>query len=572
MPRKVFISFLGFSNYGACYYCKGDYKSAEVRYVQEATLEYLTRQEKWGADSLALILLTAGAEAKNWEDNGHRDRDTNEVIKQTGLRTQLERMQLPFEVRPVRGLPDGNNEQEIWTIFSRIFDELEEGDELYFDLTHGFRYLPMLVLVLGNYAKFLKRATVRHISYGNFEGRNRTTNEAPLIDLLPLTQLQDWTFAAANYLQNGYSKDLKKIANLAVRTLLKESAGKDRSANSIRNFANALDVTTNERLMCRGIDIIQSSSFAKLKKLGEEAKQAKVVAPLHPIIQRINDSFSDFSENCSVRNGIAAAKWCFANNLYQQAITILHETIITFICYRKGLDWKLPKERDLVNKAFNIDSNKTPEAKWQLGYSKTEEEHCKKIEAIKNLLSDEALQRLSSSFVVSTNIRNDFNHAGMRNNPSTVDKLRMLIEQRIAKVEEITTEFEDVSKANSASHVPHFINLTNHPLEAWSDEQLAAASTYGEAVDYPFPAVAPAATEEDIAATAAAIVADITARYGTECTVHLMGEFTMTAALLQRFQQRGIVCVASTTERIVSETEPGKKVVEFKFVKFRKYS
>lgn len=118
----------------------------------------------------------------------------------------------------------------------------------------------------------------------------------------------------------------------------------------------------------------------------------------------------------------------------------------------------------------------------------------------------------------------------------------------------------------------HFVNLTNHPLEAWSKEQREAASPYGEAVDYPFPAVAPDATEEEIASTAAAIVADITARYGTECTVHLMGEFTMTAALLQRFQQRGIACVASTTERIVNETEPGKKVVEFKFVKFRKYN
>lgn len=115
------------------------------------------------------------------------------------------------------------------------------------------------------------------------------------------------------------------------------------------------------------------------------------------------------------------------------------------------------------------------------------------------------------------------------------------------------------------------INLTNHTLKAWAKEQLAAASAYGEAVDYPFPTVSPAATEEDIAATADSIVADVTARYGTECTVHLMGEFTMTAALLQRFQQRGIVCVASTTERIVSETEPGKKVAEFKFVKFRKY-
>lgn len=59
-------------------------------------------------------------------------------------------MNLPVEIRPV-DIVDGKDEDEMWKIFNALFNELRDGDELYFDLTHSFRYIPMLVLVLGNY-------------------------------------------------------------------------------------------------------------------------------------------------------------------------------------------------------------------------------------------------------------------------------------------------------------------------------------------------------------------------------------------------------------------------------------
>ena len=44
MARKVFISVLGFTNYSECIYTKDAYKSHSVRFIQEATLEYLLQQ------------------------------------------------------------------------------------------------------------------------------------------------------------------------------------------------------------------------------------------------------------------------------------------------------------------------------------------------------------------------------------------------------------------------------------------------------------------------------------------------------------------------------------------------
>ena len=43
-----------------------------------------------------------------------------------------------------------------------------------------------------------------------------------------------------------------------------------------------------------------------------------------------------------------------------------------------------------------------------------------------------------------------------------------------------------------------FINLSNHPSNAWSKEQYEAASEYGEVVDIPFPQIEASSSEEDI--------------------------------------------------------------------------
>ena len=43
-----------------------------------------------------------------------------------------------------------------------------------------------------------------------------------------------------------------------------------------------------------------------------------------------------------------------------------------------------------------------------------------------------------------------------------------------------------------------FINLTNHPSNEWSSEQLLAAEKYGKVIDIPFPNVPADAGTDDI--------------------------------------------------------------------------
>ena len=114
------------------------------------------------------------------------------------------------------------------------------------------------------------------------------------------------------------------------------------------------------------------------------------------------------------------------------------------------------------------------------------------------------------------------------------------------------------------------INLSNHPSESWSEEQLAASQEYGEIVDINFPNINPEFSSSMVSELADEAVATITS-YDKDVIVHIMGEMTFTYAVVFRLKALGITCLASTTERNTVTMPDGKKVSEFKFVQFREY-
>lgn len=407
MARKVFISVLGYSNYSECIYTKEKYKSPSVRFVQEATLDYLCKKEDWTENDVAYILLTKGAERKNWFDDGHQDYTTKEIIHSEGLCSRLNRNRFPINVVPLNNLPDGNNEDEIWEIFERVHEVIEEGDELYFDLTHGFRYLPMLVMVLINYSKFLKNTTVKSITYGNYESRSKESNEAPIIDLLPLSSLQDWTFASGQFLESGNVNRLTSLCNQEIKPILKESAGKDMGASTLRDFVKYLSEVIEERQSCRGMNIIASTNLSKLKKISS-VLESTIIPPLNPVLNEIKKSLQNFDDKENVRNAFAASAWCFQNNMLQQSATILQEFVISFFCSRHDIKIDDEDRRNLITSAFTIRFFDLKEEQWKnSGEDKT---------TIKQILSDDLFvsKELINLFNNLTEIRNDLNHSGMR--------------------------------------------------------------------------------------------------------------------------------------------------------------
>ena len=121
------------------------------------------------------------------------------------------------------------------------------------------------------------------------------------------------------------------------------------------------------------------------------------------------------------------------------------------------------------------------------------------------------------------------------------------------------------------------INLSNHPSKVWSKKQIdIAEKEFTRVIDIDFPNINPEWDTQEVKKLVAQYHEKINEtlkqnfKNKEQNAVHVMGEHTFIFHLVKSLKSSGIICVASTTKRIVEEKE-GKKIVQFSFVKFREY-
>lgn len=559
MARKLFISFLGTGNYHECVYYDSQKQYRPTHFIQCATLEKIGAQQ-WEETDAVRIFATKKAKEQNWNEK-------LEGKDYAGLSKQISDLGLKADIQCV-SICDGKNETEMWDLFETVFSQIEEGDLLYVDLTHAFRYQPMLMLVLTNYAKFLKNIKVMHISYGNYEAGLTTAIDgkdltlAPIVNLLQLSQLQDWTTAAADFLQNGYVDKMSELASNSIRLLQKDVSTRSDDNRKLASFVGELKTLVEERQTCRGLDI---SSGATQQKLMEEAGKLGevVIKPLEPILEKVSQALP--KPEGSLNNCLDAAQWCYDNHLYQQSATILQEGVVTYFSERHGIAIANEEERGLVNSAFNIKAYALPQSEWDVKPAQ--------IDKVKELLGDIVLSQPSvyCAFSNITEIRNDYNHAGFRSkrDPQSPANIKKNISKALQLFRDcLTDDYEAKAEARRV-----FVNLSNHPSADWSEEQKKAALVYGGIIDVPFPSVPSSCSDKAMQKLADKAVGAVgkAAYPAREVTVHVMGEMTLTYRIVNKLKARGIRCLASTSDRVANDLGNGEKISQFHFVEFREY-
>ncbi len=119
------------------------------------------------------------------------------------------------------------------------------------------------------------------------------------------------------------------------------------------------------------------------------------------------------------------------------------------------------------------------------------------------------------------------------------------------------------------------INLSNHPVVTWSDEQIKTAEKqFGKIMDLPFPKINPKLNEKEVENIADdyfdRIISILKESKDNANAVHVMGELNFTFIIVTKLLEKGIVCIVSTTERNTKELG-NKKLTVFNFVRFREY-
>lgn len=413
MPKKIFLSFLGLGKYESTRYYFDERKEVfyETPFVQEALLKYSLIEKEY--DIFPIIFITKEA-YKNWYPNENNH----------GLKKCFKEINSDFSTSDVE-IPSGKSEKELLDIFLTVFDQLNEEDEILFDITHGFRSLPMLAMVLLNYAKFLKNIKIQSIYYGAFDASELIDGIkwSPIWDLTYFSKIQSWASSANQFLQTGNGLTLSKLI---------EDEG-------LLNLNIGIECFTKEILVNRGPAIFSGKTQLSIQNeilaLDFEDKN-----PLKLILEKVKEHFNSY-KNDSVLNGLNAVDWCIKNGLIQQGATLLEEFCTTYALVRVNKEEYLQDSdvRSIVSAAITIAPDKYISQYSEEGLNKIssekkerylmlqseEEEIIPKIQALADF---KKLKKLVND--LKSSVRNDINHAGFRKNPRNYDEFKDSLSKR----------------------------------------------------------------------------------------------------------------------------------------------
>lgn len=338
MARKVLISFLGTGDYTPVFYSWNGKKTTDrpTKFIQEAIAAKLCKG--WTEKDCIMVFRTEDSNVKNWLDS-----KSKEGLYVKGLDATLKGMSgLKPRVNPEKVasddtymIPAGFSEQETEDIFKIVFDKLEKDDEIYFDMTHAFRSIPIFASALFNYARFLKNTNVKGIYYGAFEALGPgyevkkwaedkiEANPAPIVDMTNMVLLQDLTTAAASFRKSG---NVSSFSDLLADRI---EEGIDESVDQIINALDDLDL------------YVQTSCIKKLKagvylktinsSIDKFCSSDKTTDPQRKLLEEIQRMLTSygFQAKDGYFNVEAAIKWAIDHKMIQQAYTMAKEYLIS---------------------------------------------------------------------------------------------------------------------------------------------------------------------------------------------------------------------------------------------------
>ena len=195
MGKRRFLTFLGTTHYGEARYAWQSVISPPTRFVQEAIVSLVGGATPFDE---VVVFHTREAGARNGEWHKCPQCDGYEglfprlrrLAQQHGFDLTL--VELPDRARQEETAVDqvlSRDEQNVWETVQLVYDRLYPGDEVYFDITHSFRYQPMLAAQVLYYAEISKDITVKGLYYGFYDKDNEINL---LFDASAFLKMQKW--------------------------------------------------------------------------------------------------------------------------------------------------------------------------------------------------------------------------------------------------------------------------------------------------------------------------------------------------------------------------------------------
>lgn len=352
MGRKVFISFLGTNNYVECRYQTDGFLSQPVRFVQEALVEHLCKD--WTVNDRIFIFCTTGPKGSKEVNWLNRKTDIDGTVAETiGLQQRLEDLCQRIGLKPrivEKDIQAGFSEEEIWSIFSAVFNKLNQEDQIFFDVTHAFRSIPLFAIVLFNYAKVILGTRVESILYGAFEKLGPTAvvkdmpldqRIAPIINLTDIARLQSYNQVASNLKEFGKVVSLSEI----IRARHEDA---DEVLDTLSSSIEELDhyIATNDIPKIKEGEYIMT-----FRQSYRRAKRNTLLAePIQRILDELYKETEDFTDVPHSRNIEAAINWTIKHDMLSKTFLLADEYLALWVAeeFKDDRHYQM-RDNDYVN-------------------------------------------------------------------------------------------------------------------------------------------------------------------------------------------------------------------------------
>jgi CRISPR-associated Csx2 family protein len=563
---RIFLSTLGTGNYVKCHYLIGhNFTSKPVTYVQEAIIDYLCPE--WTEQDRIVIICTEEARKKHWREG--EQSYLHDLLRKRGYRSPVSALDIPT----------GKSEQEIMEIFSRVIDVFQDGDEVFLDITHSFRSIPLLMIVILNYAKVVKNTTVSQIFYGALEAIGtpqevsslpEEQRKVPVFDLTAYDSLLEWARAVDVFRRAGYAGDLSRLINKNLGLLFKDKPKSDQRSHleKFSRLKNALENLSNNLTAARGPYL---EDFQPISDVIDQIEKLNIIPPLTPLFDMLKDSIRGFEAEDFMERTFHAARWCLEHFMIPQAYVFIREGIITALCQCANHD---EYDEDIRERFWSILLKVVAEGKPYDKWSDTLKLRGKEAKHI-IAKGGETFEALAKAFERVRKYRNDLLHGGWKKDKSSAHTLMAEIKSCLDDLSGAwNSYYEYMNRCSRKAFI-----ILSHELTETQREELTSEWAVGEIVLIPkellemWQNLPP--SQESIEQNIAPILAWLQEKARPGDIVVVQGEHGATTIVAIEAHSMGLFPVYATTERILEERPLPDGTVRqeriFRHARFRRF-
>ena len=233
----------------------------------------------------------------------------------------------------------GLNEGELWqnfSLFMKLTEVINDGDELYLDITHSFRSIPLFMYLMMDFMQMLnhKKIVLKGLYYGMFEAIGEL-GYTPVVDLKPLFDISQWIRGVYDFINygNGYL-----ISELICKQSFRDGDRIDNISKKIKNISELININYLTDLQ---------NQIKSLKELISDGYST--IGPIPYIFPLVKDFITEFSKiEKASEFQLELSRWYFENKRYGHGYICLVESILTKLCEIYELDLNDIDNRDIM--------------------------------------------------------------------------------------------------------------------------------------------------------------------------------------------------------------------------------